>query len=193
LVSVEFARVPATDADPVVGTVSLAVLALEFVAMAVDLPAFRVVWAVGFGAVVPALALLRRDDGEMDANADAASRDDRDIDDALSALRERYARRALGGGVRVEADGVAGDGDTGGCQRAATTGANGETGRPADPGTGVEPTVRLRPRDRGILTRRSTRARRWTPRSGRTHIRRASTTCHSRRSVTASDGRSTSR
>ncbi len=89
----EATRVPGDDADPVVATVSLAVLALGFVAMAVDLPAFWIVWAVGFGAVVPALAYLRRDGGETDA--DAASRNDRDVDDALSTLRERYARGEL--------------------------------------------------------------------------------------------------
>mgnify|MGYP000044192952 FL=1 len=89
----ESTRVPTDDSDPVVATVSLAVLALGFVAMAVDLPSFWIIWAVGFGAVVPALAYLRRD-GEV-TDADAASQDGRDVDDALSTLRERYARGEL--------------------------------------------------------------------------------------------------
>jgi uncharacterized membrane protein len=84
-----------TEADPAVGLTALAVLGLGFVAMAADLPAFWAVWAVGFGAVVPAVALLRRrgDDAE-DGDGPVSDATD-DVDAALATLRERYARGDL--------------------------------------------------------------------------------------------------
>jgi uncharacterized membrane protein len=77
--------------DRVTTLVSLSVLGLGVVAMALDVTGFWLVWAVGFGVVVPAVAVLRGRDG----SAVGGARDGDGVDDALATLRERYARGEL--------------------------------------------------------------------------------------------------
>ncbi|WP_338740039.1 SHOCT domain-containing protein [Haloplanus salilacus] len=74
--------------DRVTTLVSLAVLGVGFVAMALDVTGFWLVWALGFGVVVPAVAVLRGRSATTDGAGD-------EVDDALATLRERYARGEL--------------------------------------------------------------------------------------------------
>jgi uncharacterized membrane protein len=96
---------PDADIEPLVAT---AVLGLGFVAMALDVEAFWVVWVVGFAVVLPAVRWARewrtaeppredewhthhRDTSRTADSSGAAS----GADEALATLRERYARGEL--------------------------------------------------------------------------------------------------
>jgi len=79
------------DADPLVALVGTVVLGLGFVAMALDAPGFWLVWVVGFAAVVPAVSWLRKWRDDATPVRDGGD----DVDAALAALRERYARGEL--------------------------------------------------------------------------------------------------
>ncbi|WP_251342281.1 SHOCT domain-containing protein [Haloplanus halophilus] len=83
------------DTDPLVAIASLVVLGLGFVAMALDVSAFWMVWVVGFAVVVPIVSILRGTDESRSPDRSTVDRDDDSVDAALATLRERYARGDL--------------------------------------------------------------------------------------------------
>jgi uncharacterized membrane protein len=85
-------RTPDEAASRAAATVTALTLAVAFGAMALGIPWFWVAFPVGFGGVLPLAVAWARGQSDGRGQSTAAPDRDRESDDALSALRERYAR-----------------------------------------------------------------------------------------------------
>lgn len=84
--------------ENVTGIVSMLILGLGFVALFAGVEYFFLVWVFGFAVVVPIVAMLFEESGTESATvhtAPATHRSSDDTSDALTTLRERYARGDL--------------------------------------------------------------------------------------------------
>ena len=79
------------------GIVSMLVLGLGFVALFAGVDNFFLIWILGFAVVVPLVAMLAGEDDEAESATERshARRSADDTSDALTTLRERYARGDL--------------------------------------------------------------------------------------------------
>lgn len=83
------------------GIIALLTLGLGFVGMVAGIEYFFVIWVLGFAVVLPILGILFGEtdtDKELDMNRERTTEDDQRTEsstDALTTLRNRYARGAL--------------------------------------------------------------------------------------------------